>query len=131
MRPDTGLRSLAELLALMEPKVRPGEFVMVTTSTEVNLPAQATVIEDEGTTLVLDRHTADAFRLDYSALFAWITLTVNSSLEAVGLTAAVTAALAARGISCNVLAGYHHDHLLVPLARLGESLEALRELSAS
>lgn len=131
MRPDTGLRSLAELLALMEPKVRPGEFVMVTTSTEVNLPAQATVIEDEGTTLVLGRHTADAFRLDYSALFAWITLTVNSSLEAVGLTAAVTAALAARGISCNVLAGYHHDHLLVPLARLGESLEALRELSAS
>ena len=49
--------------------------------------------------------------------FAWLTLSIQSSLEAVGLTAAVSARLAERDIACNVLAGYHHDHLLVPVAR--------------
>ena len=56
---------------------------------------------------------------------AWLTLEVHSSLESVGLTAAVSARLAARGIACNVIAGYHHDHLLVPVARADDAIEAL------
>ncbi len=122
---------LPELLRGLEPVRRPGEYVMVSTNREVGLPAQASVIEDEGTSLVLERHTADAFRLDYSSTFAWITLTVHSSLAAVGLTAAVAHALANRGIPCNVLAGFHHDHLLVPGDRADDALAALAELSAS
>ena len=56
---------------------------------------------------------------------AWLTLTVHSSLEAIGLTAAVSARLADEGIACNVLAGYHHDHLLVPVERADDAVRAL------
>lgn len=128
---DRGIVDLTELLRGLEPVRRPGEYVMVSTNSHGSLPSQASVVEEEGTSLVLERHTADAFRLDYPTVFAWITLTVNSSLAAVGLTAAVSAALAARGIPCNVLAGFHHDHLLVPAAQADEALAALAELSAS
>ncbi len=137
MTSDTADRSaddpadLAGLLRHLDPVVRPGEFVVVTTTSQTTLPAMASVVEDEGTTLVLERHHADAYRLTHASVFGWITLTVHSSLEAVGLTAAVASALAHLGIPCNVLAGYHHDHLLVPLDRVNDALDALRTLSAS
>jgi hypothetical protein len=50
---------------------------------------------------------------------------VQSSLDAVGLTAAVSAKLAAIGIPCNVLAGYHHDHVLVPVDRVDDAITVL------
>lgn len=128
---DQGLVDLTELLRGLEPTVRPGTFVMVSTNSETGLAALASVVEDEGTSLVLERHKADAFRLEYSSLFAWITLTVHSSLDAVGLTAAVANTLASAGIPCNVLAGYHHDHLLVPIGRVDDAMAALSRLSAS
>lgn len=128
---DEGLRDLDELLRRLEPVRRPGEFVVVTTTSESTLPALASVTEDEGTTLVLERHHADAFRFEYAGVFGWITLTVNSSLAAIGLTAAVAGALSARGIPCNVLAGFHHDHLLVPVERADDALAALTELSTA
>jgi len=56
-------------------------------------------------------------------------LDVNSALDAVGLTAAVSSALAAHGIPCNVLAGYHHDHLLVPIERAELAIAILDALS--
>jgi hypothetical protein len=72
------------------------------------------IVENEGVTSVVS--VSDAERLGVTPEFvaAWLTLDVNSALDAVGLTAAVSSALAAGGIACNVLAGYHHDHLLVP-----------------
>ncbi|WP_175108399.1 ACT domain-containing protein [Pararobbsia alpina] len=56
---------------------------------------------------------ADTRRGGLNALFrcAWITLTVNSALEAVGLTAALATALGNSGISCNVVAGAYHDYI--------------------
>jgi uncharacterized protein len=97
------------------------------------LPAEllpfAVVREDEGTTIVLPRTEADRHGLGYVAVSRRITLGVHSSLEAIGLTAAVSTALAGRGISCNVIAGVHHDHLFVPDDRAEEALEVLRKLS--
>jgi hypothetical protein len=55
---------------------------------------------------------------------------MHSSLEAVGLTAAVATALAARGIAANVIAGARHDHVFVPAARADDALAALRDLAA-
>ncbi len=126
-----GLLDLSELLRGLQPVVRPGNFVMVSTNSESGLDALASVDEEEGTSLVLEQHKADAFRMEYTAVFAWITLTVNSSLEAVGLTAAVANTLASSGIPCNVLAGFHHDHLLVPVSRVDDAMAALSRLSAS
>ncbi len=87
--------------------------------------AQATVDEGGLTTIVLPIEAAE--RTGHTAIvrLAWLTLTVQSSLEAVGLTAAVSARLTEVGISCNVLAGYHHDHLLVPVERVDEAIVAL------
>jgi hypothetical protein len=61
--------------------------------------------------------------------FARITLTVHSALEGVGLTAAVSGALAEQGIACNVVAGFHHDHLFVPWERREEALGVLRKVA--
>jgi hypothetical protein len=126
-----GLLDLSALLRGLQPEVRPGHFVMVSTNSETSLQALASVDEEEGTSLVLEQHKADAFRLEYSSVFAWITLTVHSSLDAVGLTAAVANTLASAGIPCNVLAGFHHDHLLVPSNRVDDAMAALSRLAAS
>ena len=69
--------------------------------------------EAEGYTVVLNRQVADSLALDYNFVASWITLTVHSALDAVGLTAAFSNALAQNGISCNVVAGYYHDHIFV------------------
>ena len=62
---------------------------------------------------------------------AWLTLTVHSSLAAVGLTAAFAAALASGAIPANVLAGLRHDHLLVPVDRADDAIAALRALATT
>ena len=115
------------MLAAPELEVRPGEYVFVTDA-DPDVTADAMVREAEGVTLVVSRREADARSLTYDFVAAWITLGVHSSLDAVGLTAAVAAALADAGISCNVLAGYFHDHLLVPFERAEEAVEVLNRL---
>ena len=88
-------------------------------------------VRRKGLTVVLPRDEADSLGLSYDFVGAWITLQVHSSLEAIGLTAAVSAALTEAKISCNVLAGFHHDHLLVPVADADRALEVLHELVAA
>jgi uncharacterized protein len=61
-------------------------------------------------------------------LFRRIILQVHSSLDAVGLTAAVSSKLTERGISANVIAAFYHDHIFIPAERAHEAVEALREL---
>ena len=69
--------------------------------------------------------------LTYHFVAKWITLNVHSSLEAVGLTAAFSNALAEAGISCNVVAAYYHDHIFVAKADADKAMEVLRKLSVS
>ncbi len=115
----------------MSPAVRSGEYVFVCLDAAVVEGSVATVQEDEGFTHVVPRALADAHGWTYGFVAGWITLRVHSSLAAVGLTAVVSRVLAEAGISCNVLAGYHHDHLLVPANRVDEAVGLLQELSAS
>lgn len=125
--------NLRTLLATLEPVRRDGEFVYVLWPDGEALEegVAAAVREAEGLTAVLPRADADRRGLRYDFIAAWITLEAHSALEAVGLTAAVSAALTEADISCNVLAGFHHDHLLVPVADAERALEALHELSAA
>lgn len=122
---------LEELIASMSPEAREGEFVVATVpaSSVAGLPAEAVIHESEGATVVLRREDADSRGIAYGYVAAWITLTVHSDLAAVGLTAAFSTALADAGISCNVLAGFHHDHLLVPADRRDDALEVLAALT--
>lgn len=88
----------------------------------------ATFLEREGLTLIIEEHVAASHRLRISFRAAWITLTVHSDLAAVGLTAAISTALADAGISCNVVAAVHHDHLFVPIDRAADAMRALNSL---
>jgi hypothetical protein len=124
-----GETDLGRLIATLDPVVRPGEYVLVTRPGLEDPTADAIVREDEGVTHVLVRHAADAHGWTYDYVAAWITLRVPSSLAAVGLTAAVAHVLAEEGISCNVLAACHHDHLLVPIDRADDALAALQRLA--
>ena len=114
----------------MRPVQRPGEYVFVTLESDLDsvptgLTVLASVVEDEGLSVVVPRSDADRAGLTYDFVAGWITLTVHSGLAAVGLTAGISAALTRAGISANVIAGFHHDHILVPSDRVDDALNAL------
>ena len=131
---ENGGRDLRRLLAGMEPRLLPEEFVFCTVDDGENealadLSALATFREEEGMSLVLERTIAESRGFRYGPVMRCISLTVHSALDAVGLTAAISSRLARQGISANVVAAYFHDHVFVPAERAEEALEALRELS--
>jgi len=125
-------RDLSTLLQQLEPFLNPGVFVFATLPPGTPMPTDKAVMqfrETEGTTLVLTQAEADALGIPYAYEAAWITLQVHSALDALGLTAAVATELAGQGISCNVVAGYHHDHLFVDHRHAERAVDALRDLS--
>jgi uncharacterized protein len=118
--PGTPVSDLAGMLAGMAPMLDDRRWAFVLVEGAPLGDAFAIIREDEGTTAIVPHPAGD---------FARITLMVHSALDGVGLTAAVAGALAELGIACNVVAGFHHDHLFVPWARAGEALAALTALS--
>ncbi|MEM7381166.1 MAG: ACT domain-containing protein [Bacteroidota bacterium] len=124
--------NLTELLRRMKPQLNSGEYVFVSQADITGIPREETICEfkeKEGYTLVLDRNKADALGLTYNYVASWITLMINSSLDAVGFTAVFSTELANYGISCNVIAGYHHDHIFVNHKDAEKAMEVLAGLS--
>jgi hypothetical protein len=123
-------RDLAVLLATMEPVLHPEPYGYAVWAGNGPLPiaAFATVREAEGLTVIGPLAEMQAAGM-VSDPWARISLTVASDLAAVGLTAAFAGALGRQGISCNVVAGYHHDHLFVQWDRRQDALAALRALA--
>ncbi|ENM8346647.1 ACT domain-containing protein [Vibrio cholerae] len=128
-----GIKNLELLLQSMSPELMAGDYVFCTVdgalSDYLSLEPIATFREPEGLTLVLEAEKAQQAGLENSALFSLITLTVHSSLEAVGLTAAFATKLAEHGISANVIAGYYHDHIFVQKEKAQQALQALGEFA--
>ena len=62
-------------------------------------------------TLIVKKETVNRLQLPYTYVASRITLTVHSSLDGVGVTAASSTALANAGISCNVVAAFYHAHI--------------------
>jgi uncharacterized protein len=123
---------LSQLLRALAPELHAGTYVFATLhDATVLAPTEiiASVREPEGVSVIVSDHCATAHRLDGVFPSAWITLTVPSALHDVGLTAAVSAALAAEGISCNMVAGHHHDHLFVPRDRAEDAMQVLHRLT--
>lgn len=125
---DDGERDLSVLLATMSPALNDGEWVFCSVDGPLppGIEAVATVREPEGLSVVVSREAADLHGWAYSFVAAWITLTVHSALDAVGLTAAVAARLTEHDISANVVAGRMHDHLFVPVDRAEQAVAVLR-----
>ena len=86
--------------------------------------------ETEGTSLIVPWERAEEFDV-CSEPMARITLNIHSSLEAVGLIAAVSQALASEAISANVVAGFYHDHIFVPQTLGERAVACLTLLSAA
>lgn len=129
-----GITELAQLLQQMRPELAEPEYVFLSlqqVSEEVwrKLQPIASFVETEGTTLVCTKPAAVAAGFAIEQSYACITLTVHSSLEAVGLTAAVSNQLAKHEISANVIAAYYHDHVFVPYGKRDAAIAALRQLS--
>lgn len=129
-----GERDLKKLLESLSPCLLDGDFVFCTVQDAnyhnvAGWVPLASFQEEHGLSLVVSKEHADKAGFDYDAVFKCITLNVHSSLEAIGLTAAVSGKLAERGISANVIAAYHHDHLFVQAGKEEAALLALREFS--
>ncbi len=122
------MHELEALLADLTIRRRAGLFVYVSATEGTVAGAAATIVEDEGTTFILERAAADAAGLDWSFASAWLTVEAQTALEGTGVTAALAGALAEAAIPCNVLAGFHHDHLLVPIDRADDAIAALHSL---
>ena len=127
-----GESDLNKLIKGLSPKLNDGEYVF-TSIKNIELLNTSEVIctfkEKEGFTLILERSRADQLGLRYNFIASWITLEVHSSLNAVGLTSLVTTELANNEISCNVIAGYYHDHIFVSTKDSLKALEILNYLS--
>jgi hypothetical protein len=125
-----GELGLEALLRDMKPEMQEGIFVFCTIEADAGIPVEVrpllTFHEREGTTLVMRREEAEHLGLPYQFVSRLITLTVHSSLDAVGFLAAVTARLAEAGISVNAVSAFHHDHLFVPDHRADEALRLLQ-----
>lgn len=128
----SGEKNLKQLLKSMKPEHNSGDYVFckVENLENVNLKeVEMFFREKEAITLILKKETAEILNLQYSVIMAWITLTVHSSLEAVGLTAAFSKALSENGVSCNVVAAFYHDHIFVNQKDIEKAMEILNAFS--
>ena len=127
-----GESNLDTLLKTMKPKLNMGAFVFCSVKDLALVNLKETVLffkEEEGYTIIVKKEVADTLKLDYTFISSWITLTVHSSLEAVGLTAAFSKALADNGIGCNVVAAFYHDHIFVPIQDTDKAMAVLNNFS--
>jgi len=127
-----GESDLNIILKTLKPFLHNGEYVFCQVPDQYRIDLNDIISyfrEGEGVTIILSKTTADRYKLPYSFVSAWITLRVHSSLESVGLTAAFSNALAAAGISCNVVAACFHDHIFVDIKDAQKTMEVLEGIS--
>jgi uncharacterized protein len=124
----SGESDLRILLQTLKPHHNCGDYVFCTVENLSSINSDDVIMffrEQEGHTIIVRQDLADSVHLPYSFVAAWITLTVHSSLEAVGLTATISTALSKEGISCNVVAAFYHDHIFVDKKDASKALEIL------
>ncbi len=125
-----------DMISGMTPTLTPGVFVF-TSTTDPDLMKSlwphtiGTFKEAEGMSFLIPVDVAETLGLDADHPMRCITLNVYSSLEGVGLTAAVSAALGAANIPCNMIAAFHHDHVFVPSDLSQKALDVLAELQSN
>ncbi|MCG1035129.1 ACT domain-containing protein [Polaribacter sargassicola] len=125
-------KDLQTLLKNMQPVLNTGNYVFATVKNLDGIVRADTLFEfkeEEGITIVLKKEKADTLKIKYKNTYSWITLKVHSSLDAVGLTAAFSSALTKHKISCNVVAGFYHDHIFVQTKDAEKAVIVLNNLS--
>jgi hypothetical protein len=133
-KPLKGITNLEILINDMEPVLNEGEYVFATVEDIDSIPRSMTIgefKEKEGTTVIISKKNAERLGLSFDFVAAWITLNVHSALDAVGLTAAFSSELARHDMSCNVVAGYYHDHLFIDYSNGEKAVEILQKMKTS
>ncbi|MEE8602286.1 ACT domain-containing protein [Euzebya tangerina] len=129
-----GESDLGQILTSLQVRRRVGLYVYATVPVGQplpDLPIMAMVSEIEGTSIVVKHEEAVTAGLAYEYESVWLSLTTHTSLNAVGVTATIATAFAMSDIPCNVIAGYHHDHILVPADRVEDALGAVELVRAN
>lgn len=121
------------MLAGMTPVLKQGSFVFCTTgdaalAEQARSAASSWFREDEGIALILELEVAASLGFDTTMPMSRIVLEVFSALDGVGLTAAVSTALASDNIPCNMVSAYHHDNVFVPVAVADRAMHVLHLL---
>jgi len=132
MAKTIGVTNLKALIENMEPVLNEGEYVFATVADITTIPRAVTICEikeREGVTVVLLKQEAEKLGLTFEFIASWITLNIHSSLEAVGLTAAFASELGQHNISCNVIAGYYHDHIFVDRKDKDKAMNVLWDMT--
>lgn len=129
-----GEENLGQLMRGMSPKLNEGEYVFARVENFNGIDRDTTICEfkeEEGITIVIEKAKADEIGLAYEFIASWITISIHSSLDAVGLTALFSSELTKYNISCNVIAAYYHDHIFVDKKDAKKALKILTALSES
>ena len=130
----SGETDIKKLLKNMSPVLNEEEYIFISMSGRYgdysHLTPLCSFMESEGLTLIISKDTAVENNIEFEEVFKAITLEVHSSLDAVGLTAAVASKLAGEGISANVVAAYYHDHIFVQARSAEKALAALKALTS-
>jgi len=126
-------RTAYDMISGMTPKLRAGTFVFITTDdpavgASLSSDAISVFAEDEGMSMIIPIELAKRAGLNVDHPMRCITLNVYSSLEGVGLTSAVSAALGDAAIPCNMVAAFHHDHVFVPSDMCDQAMQVLTSL---
>ncbi len=131
----SGETNLKTLLGSMRPELQPETYVFVTLPLDQSLPEGVPPLmvfgEKEGWTCIVSEEAAGRAGLSGTFPSRMITLSIHSSLEAVGFLAAILPRLAAAGMGVNPVSGFYHDHLFVPADRAGDAMRILEELAAA
>ena len=130
----SGEKDLAALLKNLSPALHDEEYVFVSLPGDygdhAHLKPLCSFKEPEGLALIVPKVMAASHGLDTESVFRMITLEVHSSLDAVGLTAAVASKLSDEGISANVVAATYHDHVFVQSRHAERALQVLRDIGS-
>ena len=128
--------NLEDILRNLDPKLVDGCFIFMSSNEDYNelfckFNPIATFKEKEGMTLVISEEDAEKFSVSYDSKFRCLSLGVHSSLESYGLISTISEALTKERISCNVFAGFFHDHIFVQEDKANRALEVIKFLSHS
>ena len=128
-----GKKNIDYILKNLNPRLNPDDYIFTIVNSLDSIDINeilAYIRESEGISLIMKKSVADFLQVPYFGVWSWITLDVHSSLDAVGLTSVVSNAFSEIGLSCNIVAGYHHDHIFIQKEMAEKAMNTLAILSS-
>lgn len=104
--------------------LHPEKYVF-TENCPVNVQPFVTINEKKGKSFIIEKTLAEQENIGYIFPCCCIQLKQETALTAIGVTFQVAEILTKKKISCNVVAGFHHDYFFVPEIEAEKALNIL------